>query len=185
VYRGAERYSDEETPSFWGHYDRVVCVNSMSKAYALSGTRIGWLVASTEFTEACWRRHEYAVIAASSPSMVITEMALEEPRRGWLINRQRELLRGGWEVMTPWLEKNKDSVSVGASAATALGFVKYKAELTSLEVAEKIRQEGNVLVAPGEFLGGQGHLRITNGYPKAYVQEALTRIANVLRQLGI
>ena len=44
VYRGTELAGDE-TPSFWGMYERVICVNSMSKAYGLAGLRIGWAVA--------------------------------------------------------------------------------------------------------------------------------------------
>ncbi len=63
VYRGTELAGDE-TPSFWGMYERVICVNSMSKAYGLAGLRIGWAVASPEMVEELWRRHEYAVIAA-------------------------------------------------------------------------------------------------------------------------
>src|SRR5262249_30668971 len=45
VYRGTE-FSGEETPSFWGGYDRLICVNSFSKAYGLAGLRIGWALAS-------------------------------------------------------------------------------------------------------------------------------------------
>ena len=63
VYRGTELTGDE-TPSFWGMYERAICVNSMSKAYGLAGLRIGWAVASPEMVEELWRRHEYTVIAA-------------------------------------------------------------------------------------------------------------------------
>ncbi len=38
VYTGAERINDEETPSFFGRYDKVMAVGSMSKAYGLPGT---------------------------------------------------------------------------------------------------------------------------------------------------
>ncbi|MDH5441215.1 MAG: aminotransferase class I/II-fold pyridoxal phosphate-dependent enzyme, partial [Candidatus Bathyarchaeota archaeon] len=44
VYRGAERIGDT-TPSFWGHYDKVIVVCGLSKAYGLPGLRIGWIVA--------------------------------------------------------------------------------------------------------------------------------------------
>ena len=45
VYSGAERLTDVQTPSFWGRYDKVLAVGSLSKAYALPGLRIGWVVA--------------------------------------------------------------------------------------------------------------------------------------------
>ena len=88
VYRGTELAGDE-TPSFWGMYERVICVNSMSKAYGLAGLRIGWAVASPEMIEELWRRHEYAVIAASGPSMKLAEIALQRTKRKMLLDRQR------------------------------------------------------------------------------------------------
>lgn len=51
VYRGTELHTDDITPSFWGRYDRVVCVGSMSKAFGLPGLRLGWLVGPPEFVE--------------------------------------------------------------------------------------------------------------------------------------
>lgn len=51
VYRGTERLTDSITPSFWGRYDKVVCVGSLSKAFGLPGLRLGWLVASPSLVE--------------------------------------------------------------------------------------------------------------------------------------
>ena len=51
VYRGTERLTDVITPSFWGRYDKVVCVGSLSKAFGLPGLRLGWLVASPSLIE--------------------------------------------------------------------------------------------------------------------------------------
>jgi aspartate/methionine/tyrosine aminotransferase len=45
VYAGAERVQEEETPTLWGQYDRVLAMGSLSKAYGLPGLRIGWVVA--------------------------------------------------------------------------------------------------------------------------------------------
>src|ERR1051326_8525564 len=94
VYCGTELNGDE-TPSFRGMYDRLICVNSLSKAYGLAGLRIGWVVASPEVIEDLWRRHEYAVIAASGPSMKLAEIALEPGKRRMLLERQKRLSREG------------------------------------------------------------------------------------------
>jgi aspartate/methionine/tyrosine aminotransferase len=184
VYRGAERYHDAETPTLWGGYPRVVAINSLSKAYGLSGLRLGWLVAPAELIGPLWRRHEYAVIAAAGPSMHLAELALAEPSRSRLIARQRDLSRSGWKVMDQWLAENADLVSVGASEATSMAFVRYQASASSVEVADRIRREASVLVGPGEFLGADHHLRITHGLGAEYVSEALKRIGSVLRGLA-
>jgi len=185
VYRGAERYTDAETPTLWGRrrYPNVIAVNSLSKAYGLAGLRIGWAVAPAEVIDPLWRRHEYAVISAAAPSMRMAELALAEPMRQRLLDRQRQLSRAGWELMDRWLGANDDLVSVGASEATSMAFVRYELPAGSVLVADQIRQQASVLVAPGEFLGADGHLRITHGLGRETVEPALDRIASVLRTL--
>jgi aspartate/methionine/tyrosine aminotransferase len=85
VYRGTERHQEAETPTFWGMYDKLICTNSLSKAYGLSGLRIGWAVASAEVVESLWRRHEYAVIAAAASSMALAAIALKPEKRRTLL----------------------------------------------------------------------------------------------------
>lgn len=51
VYRGTELQTDEVTPSFWGRYEKTVCVGSLSKAFGLPGLRLGWLIAPPDFVE--------------------------------------------------------------------------------------------------------------------------------------
>ena len=184
VYRGAERHTDDETPSFWGEYDRVVAVNSLSKAYGLSGLRLGWLVAPAKLIGPLWRRHEYAVISAAAPSMRLAELALAEPMRSRLIGRQRGLTRGGWKVMDQWIGEHPNLVSVTAGEATSMAFVRYRLPQSSLEVADQIRKEVSVLVGPGQFLGADHHLRITHGLGAEYVTEALRRVADSLGRMG-
>jgi aspartate/methionine/tyrosine aminotransferase len=58
VYRGAERVQEEETLSFYGRYDKVLAIGSMSKAYGLPGLRIGWVVGPPDTVQDIWRRHE-------------------------------------------------------------------------------------------------------------------------------
>lgn len=183
VYRGGERHTDEETPSFYGEYDRVIAINSLSKAYGLSGLRIGWLVAPTQVYGPIWRRHEYSVISAAAPSMRLAELALSEPIRSRLIARQRSLSREGWELAERWLHENFDLVSCAASEATSMVFARYHLPLGSVRVADEIRKQASVLVAPGEYLGAEEHLRITHGLGPKTVEPALERIAGVLRKL--
>jgi aspartate/methionine/tyrosine aminotransferase len=183
VYRGAERYTDEETPSFWGEYERTIAVGSLSKAYGLPGLRIGWLVAPASLVGPLWRRHEYAVIAAAAPSMRLAELALAEPRRSALLARQRRLSREGWTLLQEWLRAHDGLVSVGASEATSVALVRYHLPIDSVRLADDIRTSASVLVAPGAFLGAEGHMRLTHGLGRDRVAPALERIGGVLERL--
>jgi aspartate/methionine/tyrosine aminotransferase len=50
IYRGAEIEGDT-SPTFWGRYEKVVVTSGLSKAFALPGLRIGWVVAPEELIE--------------------------------------------------------------------------------------------------------------------------------------
>ncbi|HWF04580.1 MAG TPA: aminotransferase class I/II-fold pyridoxal phosphate-dependent enzyme [Candidatus Angelobacter sp.] len=187
VYCGTEisatGMSGAETPSFWGMYDRALCVNSMSKAYGLAGLRIGWLVASPEMIEKLWRRHEYAVIAASGPSMTLAEIALQPAKRQMLLERQRKLSREGHAILEDWVRKQDGKFSVSPAVATSIAFVQYQMDMPSVELANHIREKVSVLVAPGAYLGTENHLRITVGYEPKKVRTALERIGSAVAEL--
>ncbi len=184
VYRGTERLTDDLTPTFWGRYERVLSVGSLSKAFGLPGLRLGWLVAPPELVEAAWRRHEYATIATGMLSMRLGELALEPATRDRLLARTRRYIRGGYGRLEAWIDANADLLSIVPPAATALGFVRYDLDLPSAEVAHAVRQGADVLVAPGATFGVERHLRITHGLEPALLDEALERTGRVLRGLA-
>jgi aspartate/methionine/tyrosine aminotransferase len=183
VYCGTELAGDE-TPSFWGMYERVICVNSLSKAYGLAGLRIGWAVTAPEMIEELWRRHEYAVIAASGPSMKLAEIALQPAKRAMLLDRQRQLSREGHAVLENWVQAQDGRFSVSPAVATSIAFVGYNFDMPSAELAGHIRRKASVLVAPGGYLGTENHLRITVGYEPEKVRTALERIGAVAAELA-
>jgi len=183
VYRGTE-LAGNETPSFWGMNERVICVNSMSKAYGLAGLRIGWAIASPEMVEELWRRHEYTVIAAAGPSMKLAEIALLSAKRKMLLDRQRRLSREGHTVLENWVRAQQGRFSVSEAVATSIAFVRYNFDMPSAELADHIRRKTSVLVAPGGYLGTENHLRITVGYEPEKVRTALERIGAVAAELA-
>ena len=183
VYCGTE-LAGGETPSFWGMYERVICVNSMSKAYGLAGLRIGWAVAAPQMIEDLWRRHEYAVIAASGPSMKLAEIALQPVKRKMLLDRQRMLSREGHAMLENWVRAQDGRFFVSKAVATSIAFVGYNFDMPSAELADHIRRKASVLVAPGAYLGTENHLRITVGYEPEKVRTALNRIGAVAAELA-
>jgi len=184
VYHGTEHAGIPDTPSFWGRYDRLICTNSLSKAYGLSGLRIGWALTTPQMSEELWRRHEYAVIAAAAPSMTLAEIALRPHKRARLLARQRQISRAGHAVMRDWVAQHADLVSLHTPQATSIAFVRYHVDQPALVVSETLRQQHSVLVAPGSALGAEGHLRVTVGYDTTSVATALGRLADVLQSLA-
>jgi len=180
VYRGSE-HDGVETESFWRAHPRAIAVNSLSKAYGLCGLRIGWVVAPQPLLDDLWRRHEYAVISASLPSVFLAERALA--KRDALLARQRGLVRDGKALYERWLSDHRTLVTAQATAATALSFPHVTAPLPSVQVAEEIRARGSVLVIPGSMMGSEGHVRLTVGFEPEFLGPALDRIADVLEAI--
>jgi aspartate/methionine/tyrosine aminotransferase len=184
VYRGTERLSTQETHSFVGRYERVIAVNSLSKAYGLSGLRTGWMVAPENIVKAAWRRHEYYTISTGMLSMTLAEIALSEPVRTRLFARNRQLIRDGYSRIESWIQRHHRFLSIVPPESTALAFVRYAFEMPSIDVARILKDESSVLVAPGDYFGVARHLRITHGLKPAYLMEALGRVGSTLERLA-
>ncbi len=180
VYRGAERCVEEETPSFYGRYDRVIANGSLSKAYGLPGLRIGWSMGPPEMLEEIWARHEYTTISATRISNELATVALSPGVRPRLIQRTRGFIRRGYPILEQWMETHGDTFRITPPDAAAIAFLRYDLEINSTELARRLREEKGVLVVPGDHFGMDHFLRISFGLPADYLEPALERIRELL-----
>lgn len=183
VYAGAERLTDDETPSFWGRYDRVLVQQSLSKAYGLPGLRIGWIVTSTDMREELWRRQEYTVICPPYLSDRLAQIALSPEVRPAILARTRQYIRRGYPVLREWLAGHGDTFNLVPPQAAAIAFVRYDLDLNSTEFVDRLLREKSVLIVPGDHFGLDNHLRISFGLPHAYLRSALDRIHQLVLEL--
>ncbi len=181
VYAGAEHQGEEITPSFWGEYDRVLAIGSLSKAYGLPGLRIGWVVAPADIAAEIWARQDYVTISASMLANKLAALALSPQVRPRLIERTRRYVRHGYQNLETWCHQNSDLLSVVPPQAAAIAFVRYHKDVDSNHVVQRLIHEEQTYVVPGNHFGLDHHLRISYGLPKEYVDEGLRRILKVLR----
>jgi aspartate/methionine/tyrosine aminotransferase len=184
VYRGAERETDEETPSFYGRYDKVLAQGSMSKAYGLPGLRIGWSVGPAQTLDEMWARHEYTTISTTALSNHLTALALSEKVRPQILARTRRYIREGFPVLEEWMKGHGDMFQIVPPQAAAIAFVRYHIDINSTRLVERLRDEKGVLIVPGDHFGLDGHLRISYGLPHDDLRDGLDRIHALLVELG-
>lgn len=184
VYQGSEHDPDAPTPTFLGRSERVVAVNSMSKSYGLSGLRIGWAVGPRALIRQLWRRHEYMAIATGRLDNVLAELALTEPVRSQVLQRNRAAVERGWKVMEAWAHEHRDVIVLNRPAATPLAFPQLRTALNSVEACDLLRKEASVLVCPGVYFGGEGYFRLNFGFGIDYVTEALAAMTPVIRTMA-
>lgn len=183
VYRGAERLQEDETASFFGRYDRVLSLGSMSKAYGLPGLRIGWVVAPPTVIDDLWRRHEYTTIAATMLSNELAAHALSPNMRPRLIGRTRNYIRRGYPVLESWLDRQNGLFSCVAPQASAVAFIRYHLDMGSTELMELLCREASVFVAAGDSFGMDNYLRIAFGQEQPLLEQAFERIRRLIVRL--
>ncbi len=184
VYRGAERLRSDETPSFFGRYDKVLALGSMSKAYGLPGLRIGWVVGPPQTIEDLWRRHEYTTITATMLSNTLAAHALSPDVRPRLIDRTRTYIRSGFPVLEQWMQSQNGLFTYTAPQASAVSFVRYHLDINSIELMETLCRDASVFVGAGDSFGMDHHLRIAFGQEHDVLNEAFSRIQKVLESLA-
>jgi aspartate/methionine/tyrosine aminotransferase len=182
VYAGAERLTDEPAASFYGRYDKVIAVGSLSKAYGLPGLRTGWAVGPIDIIDQIWARHEYTTLSATALANRLAAYALSPEVRPRIIERTRGYIRDGYPVLEKWMAEHPGTFGLRPPDAAAIAFVRYNLDINSTEFVERLRREKSVLIVPGDHFGLDHFLRISYGLPHDYLEPALDRIHDLIME---
>lgn len=183
TYAGAERIMKEETPSFWGAYEKVLITSSLSKAYGLPGLRIGWVVGPEDVIADIWERHDYAAISTTILSNRLAAIALRPENRNRLIERGRDYIRRGFPILERWMRQHSPELNFVPPQAAAIAFVRYTMDINSTELTNYFIDQGSVFVVPGDCFGLDRYLRISFGLPEQYLSEGLSRLSSMIESL--
>jgi aspartate/methionine/tyrosine aminotransferase len=183
IYRGAER-DGRETPTMWGRSDRVIVTSGLSKAYALPGLRIGWVVAPPALIAALWSYHDYTTISPGALNDALARRALEPARRGQILARTRRILNTNYPVIAEWLASHGALFSHAPPDAGAIVYARYHHPINSTDLVTRLREQKSVLVVPGDHFGMDGYLRIGFGDETSYLQNGLNRLHDLLLDIG-
>ncbi len=80
VYEHQVFEGEHRSPAEFSETGNVVIVNACSKAYSMTGWRLGWVTGSTDRIERMLRVHQYAQACASAPAQFAAEAALTGPQ---------------------------------------------------------------------------------------------------------
>jgi aspartate aminotransferase len=161
--------------------ERCVVVNGTSKTYAMTGWRVGWLIAPPAVTEAAIRFQSHAASNVSNVAQAAALAALQGPMtsfeemRAAFDRRRRDMYRllsalPGLRVREP-----EGAFYAFPSVAGLLG--RPGGPATSLELAEALLEEARIAVVPGEAFGAPGHLRLSFALGDDDLREGLARWA--------
>ena len=181
IFDGEKHFSIASIPDV---RDRVITVFSFSKTYAMTGWRVGYVVANPIFTAHMRKMISISTVCASSiaqyaaltalkgPQDAVVEMVKEyEHRRNLIVSELNKIdgvkcfkPRGAFYVFPDFSEISKDSMSL------------------AMHILEKAR----VVTVPGVIFGpeiGEGHLRLSFATSRENLEKAVRRIREVISNL--
>ncbi|MCK4764575.1 MAG: aminotransferase class I/II-fold pyridoxal phosphate-dependent enzyme [Candidatus Aminicenantes bacterium] len=182
VYRGAEM-DGSETPSFAGLYDKAVVTAGLSKAYALPGLRLGWLVGPQEIIDNAWHHRDYTSISTGIVSQFIATVVLQPQKRQAVLSRCREMLNENLALLQDWVGKHAGLFSFVPPRAGGMTFLGYDMDINSSALSTKLRTEKSVFVVAGDWYGMDHYIRIGIGAEKEKLLAGLDLLDETLKEL--
>jgi aspartate/methionine/tyrosine aminotransferase len=180
VYIGSE-IEKPRTRTLYGMSERVIVVSGLSKAFAIPGVRIGWLVGPQWLAAETWRLHDYTTIGPSKLSDAIATFAVREDIRERLFARTRHIVREQLPLLQAFVAESGGKLEFNTPDATAMAFVRWRGPGTSGEMCKRLLEKRSVLVVDGKLLGLDGFIRIWSGAPRERLVEGLQRFSEELR----
>jgi aspartate aminotransferase len=157
--------------SFWGRSDRVVIANSFSKTLAVTGWRIGFLVAPKSLAATINKIHYHIIACPSTPAQYAVLAGLSSQSRA-LATMVKEF-RARRELVLRRLAKTP-GISVVPPQGAFYAFPHFDWNRSSAEVAQALLARG-VITTPGDAFGslGASHLRISFAASREAIKDGL------------
>ena len=161
-----------------GMRDRTILLNGFSKAYAMTGWRLGYAAGNKELIEAMMKIHQYIMLCSPITAQMAAMEALrcedEVERMVSEYNRRRRLMVEGLRNIGLECFEPKGAFYTFPSIQNT--------GLTSEEFAKRLLLEEKVVVIPGSVFGacGEGFVRCSYAVSQYEIKEALERIGRFL-----
>ncbi len=165
-----------------GMRDRTIVLNGFSKAYAMTGWRIGYAVSNEDFIGAMNKIHQYTMLCTPITAQIAAIEALKSGEKNVdhmvaEYNHRRRLIYNGFRQMGLECFEPKGAFYIFPSIK--------KTGLTSLEFAEQLLMAEKVALVPGNAFGdsGEGFVRCSYATSTKNIIEALERIGRFVASL--
>ena len=166
-----------------GAFERTVLIGGFSKAYAMTGWRLGWICAPAPVAEALMKVHQYVMMSAPTAAQYAGIAALDHGEdfiaemRAEYDRRRRLIVDGLNAVGLPTFEPRGAFYAFPDITGTGLDSVTF---------SERLLAEERVAVVPGSAFGAAGEGFVRCCYASSYeqIERALERIGRFVQRVG-
>ena len=179
TYGGRKHVSIASLPDMW---ERTVVVNGFSKAYAMTGWRMGYTAAPASITAQMLKLHQFAIMCAPTTSQFA---AVEALRNG---DEDIAMMTAEYDARRRFLVDGLRKIGIPCFEPEGAFYVFPNVGvfgMTSEEFCERLLYEAKVAIVPGNAFGdcGEGFARISYAYSVKHITEALERIERFVKTL--
>lgn len=167
-----------------GMAERTLTVNGFSKAYAMTGWRMGWLVADLAPLRQIVKLQQHSL---THPASYSQHGALEALRMDQTcVLQMREEFRARRDIVVEGLRKIPGWTCDVPRGAFYV-FARFDHKVSSMEMAERLLHDAGVAVTPGIEFGprGEGHVRISYATRREDLREGLALMAEACARLPL
>jgi len=180
IYDNEEHFSIASIPEM---FEKTITINGFSKSYAMTGMRIGYVVADESIIEGMMKIHQYGMLCAPSISQYAA-LKFDECE-----NDVKEMIKI-YEMRRNLIYKRLNEID-GISAIKPKGafyiFPNIKeTKMSSERFANKLLKDAKVVVIPGNVFGeeGEGYVRMSYSVSIENIEKALERIEKFMKKLA-
>ena len=179
TFGGKQHASIAELPGMWEH---TVVVNGFSKAFSMTGWRLGYACGPREIIAQVTKIHQFAIMCAPTTSqyaaiaaMTVCDEVVEEMVEEY--DTRRRIIVDGFNKLGLTCRDPKGAFYAFPSI--------QKTGLSSEEFCRRLLESKHVAVVPGTAFGqgGEGFIRASYCYSTEHIKEALRRIGEFLKEL--
>ena len=170
-----------------GMKKRTILINGFSKAFAMTGWRLGYFCAPEAVVKAAYKIHQYTIMCAPTASQVAGEAALRSGREDEY--RAVTEMRESYDVRRRYLVAKFNEIGLSTFEPKGAFYVFPSVKSTGLtgdEFAERLLKEQRVPVVPGSAFGDSGKYFVRCSYATslADLKTAAQRIKAFLSEIG-
>ena len=164
--------------------ERTVIVNGVSKAYAMTGWRLGYVLANEVIINAMNKIHQYVIMSAPTAAQY---GAIEAMR---YCDDEIEKMRKAYMLRRNYIVKAFNDMGLNTFTPQGAFYVFpciKSTKMTSQQFCEELLKDQLVACVPGTAFGqaGEGFIRVSYAYSIEQIKEATTRIKKFLDKLDI
>lgn len=155
--------------------DQIIIINGFSKAFAMTGWRLGFTLANKTFTQAMNKIHQYIIMSAPTAAQY---GAIEALKHG---DQEVQKMKDSYEQRRNFIVKGFNRIGLPTHLPQGAFYIFPSIKhtgMTSDEFCEELLKDQKVACVPGTAFGdaGEGFIRVSYAYSIEHIKEAIERM---------